>query len=168
MAKKKQVRAKSAISGKKKVETGKSYIAIPQLRKAFVVVDNFTVGDESLFSYVDDDVATFCGRSVKPRPGYKIVSCMLHEELDDTEARAMLSGAQAIDLAAIRHLISLQPRGGRIGTLSVAGEANVFILAGGRAEVVWDGGTGWGIWVFKGKSQTKWPEGTKWFGRMRA
>ncbi len=169
MAKKKPSKAKGSVA-KKKAEVGKSYIAIPQLRKAFVVADNFTVGDDSMFSYVDDDVADFCGCSVKPRPGYKLVSCTLAEEMGDTDARATVPGACATDLAAIHHLISLQPRGGRIGTLSVQEEeVNVFILLGGRAEVAWQRGQGWGIWVFKGRlpSHTKWPKGTKVFGRVR-
>lgn len=155
---------------KKPVKMGKSYIAIPRLSKAFVVKDNFMVGDESPFSCVDDDVATFCGRIAHPRPGHKLISCTLAEEMGEVEARVILAGACATDLAAIRHLVSLQPRGGLIGTLTAMGEANVFILPRGRAEVVWQGGVGWGMWVFKGNlpSHMKWPAGTKLFGRMRA
>ena len=170
MAKKKQVKAKSGFVARKKAEGEESRVAIPKLPRAFSVADNFTEGGPGPFSFVDDDLGRFYGKAVPPRSGYALISRTLAEDMDDKGARAILSGAGATDLAAISHLISLQPNGGKAGALSVKkGEANCFLLPGGRAEAVWEG-NGWGLWTFKGKlsDHLKWPKGTRFFCRPRA
>lgn len=169
MAKKKSAKEKTPVRKKPKVEMGMSHIAIPRSPRTCVVGEFFSEGGINLFSYVDADVAKFFGADVKPRAGYECASYTLSEEMDDESARRLMPGARAMDMAAIRYLISLQPKGGTGELSGREGNANCFLMPSGRVEVVWEGKK-WGIWAFKGKlpGHMKWPKGTRFFYRPRA
>lgn len=150
-----------------------SNILIPAITVPFIGAEHFkkdlSATASVKISYIGDNFTElFLGQAVPMRDAYAVCSTILTRNARDKEILGELSSAAETDIAALFHLMSLQPKG-EDGHLLTNGYVNIFYCkdmneALCAVRAVWDG-DGWDVGVGRVGHPYPWVGGRQVFSR---